>query len=88
MVEIELLNYYETSKVPLIEEFLSFATVLPLDKEVTKKTIELRKKYKKLKLADAIIAATTLVHDLILITNNTKDFNNIKNLKVIDPHSL
>lgn len=89
VVEIEVLTYHETpDKLPLIEEFISFATILPLDKEITKKAIEIRRKHRKLKLADAIIGATSIVKNLVLITNNMKDFSNIKDLKVIDPHSL
>lgn len=88
-VEIEVLTYHETpAKMPLIEEFINLAVILPLDKEITKKAIELRRKYKKLKLGDAIIAATAIVHQLILISNNTRDFINIKGFKIIDPHNL
>jgi predicted nucleic acid-binding protein len=73
--------------MPMIEEFLNLADVLPLDKSV-KKTIEIRRKHRKMKLADAIIAATTIVNVRILLTNNTKDFVNIKGLKLIDSHRL
>ncbi len=41
-----------------------------------------------MKLGDAIIGATAIVHELVLITNNTNDFTNIKGLKVIDPHKI
>lgn len=88
-IEIEVLTYHESpDKMPLIEEFINLATILPLDKEVTKKAIELRRNQRKLKLGDAIIAATALVYELTLITNNMKDFINIPGLKVIDPHKL
>ena len=88
-VEIEVLTYHETpDKMPLIEEFVNLATVLPLDTAVTKKAIELRRNQRKLKLGDAIIGATAVVHSLILVTNNVKDFVNINGLQVIDPHSL
>ncbi len=88
-VEIEVLTNHEIpGKMPLIENFISLATVLPLDKDVTKKAIELRRSYTKLKLGDAIIAATAVVHDLILVTNNIKDFKNIASLIVIDPHAI
>jgi predicted nucleic acid-binding protein len=88
-VEIEVLTYHETpDKMPLIEEFVNLATILPLDKEVTKKAIELRRNYRRLKLGDAIIAATAIVHQLTLITNNTKDFINVKGVQVIDPHNV
>lgn len=89
VVEIEALTYHDTTeKMPLIEEFVSLATILQLDKSVTKKAIEIRRKHRKLKLGDAIISATALIHNLTLITNNVKDFANIKDLKIIDPHNL
>jgi predicted nucleic acid-binding protein len=88
-VEIEVLTYHEApGKMPLIEEFINLAIILPLDKEVTKKAIELRRNHRKLKLGDAIIGATAVIHQLTLISNNTKDFINVKGLQVIDPHSL
>ncbi len=89
VVEIEVLTYHESpEKMPLIEEFVSLATILPLDKNVTSKAIGLRKNQRKLKLGDAIIAATAIEHKLVLVTNNTKDFNSIPGLQVIDPHSI
>ena len=89
VVEIEVLTYHEApGKMPLIEEFINLSTILPLDKAVTKKAIELRRANRKLKLGDAIIAATAMVYNLILITNNTKDFKNIQGLNFIDPHNL
>ena len=33
---------------------------------------------------DLMIAATALVHDLILVTNNTRDFERIPNLRLED----
>ncbi len=89
VVEIEVLTYHEIpDKMPLIEDFINLATVLQLNQAVKIKTIEIRKQQRKLKLADAIIAATALVNNLVLITNNTKDFDQIQDLVVIDPHSL
>jgi predicted nucleic acid-binding protein len=88
-VEIEVLTYHETpNKMPLIEEFIQLATILPLDKEVTQKAIELRRNHRKMKLGDAIIGATAIVHNRTLITNNTKDFANIKGLKLVDLHKI
>lgn len=40
---------------------------------------------RKVALADALIAATALVHDMPLVTHNTADFNWIADLQVIDP---
>ena len=70
-----------------IEDFIELADVIELTGEITSKTIELRKVYKT-KLPDAIIAATSLVHDLTLITRNTKDFDNIEGLHVVNPWDI
>ena len=63
------------------------ATVLDLTDNVVEVCIEIRKKYKT-KLPDAIIAATALVYNLVVISRNISDFKNISGLKVVDPHSL
>ena len=46
--------------------------------------VELRQQH-AMSLGDALIAATALYHNLTLATHNTKDFEWIKELKVIDP---
>jgi hypothetical protein len=61
--------------------------VLDLTNNVVEASIDIRKKHKT-KLPDAIIAATALVYDLVVISRNTSDFKNIERLQVIDPHSL
>jgi predicted nucleic acid-binding protein len=40
---------------------------------------------RKMGLADALIAATALVHELPLVTRNTRDFSWIDGLTVVDP---
>lgn len=71
-----------------LEEFIKFAIVYEsLNTNIVAKTIAIRQQYKT-KLPDAIIAATALVYDLILITRNTKDFDSIEGLKVIDPWKI
>jgi predicted nucleic acid-binding protein len=87
--KIEVLGFNDVpEKLLAMEEFLNSATTLSLDELVTKQTINLRREYKKLKLGDAIIAATALVHNLIVISRNVSDFKNITGLEVIDLHSL
>lgn len=88
-VKIEVLGFNDVpEKLAAMEEFVDNATVIPLDQAVTKQTIELRRLYKKLKLGDAIIAATALVHQLTLLTRNIDDFKNIDGLNIIDPHTV
>jgi predicted nucleic acid-binding protein len=87
--KIEVLGFNDVpEKLVAMEEFVNSATTLSLDELVTKQTINLRREYKKLKLGDAIIAATALVHNLIVISRNVSDFKNITGLQVVDPHSL
>jgi predicted nucleic acid-binding protein len=89
VVKIEVLGYDDlASKMKQLEAFLDLATVFPLDSDVTAKTIYLRRKYKKLKLGDAIIAATALAYNFALVTRNTKDFKNIEGLEVLNPYEL
>lgn len=71
----------------LLIDFMNDASVLDLTDSVVEKSIELRKEYKT-KLPDAIIAATALVYNLVLITRNNSDFKNIEGLKLINPHKL
>jgi len=88
-VKIEVLGFDDVpDKLLAMEEFVNTAVLLPLDENVTKQAILLRRKYKKLKLGDAIIAATAIVYNLVLISRNTKDFENIEGLDLINPHTL
>ena len=82
---IEYLGYKNISKSS--EEFISLADVIETDKLIIHTCIDLRKNY-KIKLPDAIIAATALTRNLTLVTNNEKDFMHIYNLFVLNPHSL
>jgi predicted nucleic acid-binding protein len=87
--KIEVLGFNDVpTKLLAMEEFVNTSKVLILDELVTNQTIELRRNYKKLKLGDAIIAATALVHNLTLISRNVSDFKNITDLQVLDPYGL
>lgn len=70
-----------------IRSFISDSIILSLTDEVVERTIELRKLY-KIKLPDAIIAATAIVHDFTLISRNDKDFARITELKYLNPFTL
>lgn len=88
ITQIELLcwNTSETT-TQNIKNFISDSVVLDINNDVITECVKIRKS-KKIKTPDAIIAATALAYDLILISRNTKDFSNIYGLKVIDPFSL
>ncbi len=83
--KIELLGFL-TVEQDLID-FVNCSNIFPIDDDIVDKTIEVRRSY-KMKLPDAVIAATALHHNLILITNNTKDFKDTKGLEIINPHNI
>jgi len=89
ITEIELLCWKTATEndIAVLNTFISNSVIYELDQSIKLKTIEIRKKY-RLKLPDAIIAASALVNNHILITNNVADFNKIYKLNVIDPFKL
>lgn len=70
-----------------LADFIALADIVFVDETIADKTIELRKAY-KIKLPDAIIAATALVYNLTIITRNSSDFKKIDGLTCIDPYTL
>lgn len=83
--KIELLGFSNVDQE--LKDFVAFSNIHPLDNSTVDITIELRS-LNKIKLPDAIIAATALVNEMVLISRNTKDFKNIQGLVVIDPYTL
>lgn len=63
------------------------ANVIEVNRAIIDACISIRKA-NKIKLPDAIIAATALVFELTIISRKTSDFKNIPGLTVIDPHTL
>jgi len=83
IVRMELLSYpgitlqSETIIKLLLDEF----EVISIDDNIEREAINLRRNF-KIKLPDAIIAATSIVEKAELVTFNTKDFTKIKELKL------
>ena len=63
-----------------IEELLSSLTIIYIDEAISNKVIEL-KKIVKIKLPDAIICATTILYNSVLITNDIR-LKSIQELKL------
>ena len=71
---------------PQLDRFLSFMNILPITD-----ALNLAAKEKiRLRLAgtpaaddfDLLIACTSIVNEMVMVTDNTKDFKNIKNIKL------
>lgn len=88
ITEIEALSwiYPDKSKEQIVRAFVQDATILTLTPDVVVKCVSIRRS-RKINTPDAILAATAIVHNLIIITSDS-DFNNIPGLQVIDPRSL
>ena len=84
--QIELLCWRSATEkdTTIINSFISDSIVFELDNEIKLKTVEIRKHH-GIKLPDSIIAATAIVMDLTLITNDNKAFKKIPALKLLNP---
>ena len=82
--QIEVLGYHQLKQVEqtFLENFFNTISTIPLNDLVAAKAIELRQR-KPLSLPDAVIAATALVYNLTLLTENIKDYAGIKDLKIV-----
>lgn len=86
IVRIELLSFSGLSneEEQEIEDLLSQFSSVPLLREIEDLTIQLKRHY-KIKLPDAIIAATSPNKDAVLVTRNVSDFQGIAGLKIENP---
>ena len=66
------------------EEIIKKIPLIYIDKTIADLVITIRSKM-KIKLPDAIIAASAIINNCSLMTRNEDDFNNIEKLKIINP---
>ena len=84
--KVEVLGYHRLTEDDRrhFEAFFAVTQVLPVSDAVLERAIVLRQS-RKLSLGDALIAATAFEYGHELHTHNTKDFEGIPGLVVIDP---
>ena len=66
-------RFEDKNEEKFIQELLELFNMLYIDHEIADKVIEIRKK-ERIKLPDAIIAATAISNKLLLVTRNVDDF--------------
>lgn len=88
ITEIEALSWInpDKNKEKIVQEFIHDANVITISPAIVTQCVTIRRN-KKIKTPDAIIAATAIIHNFILITSDS-DFKNIQGLQVIDPIGL
>jgi hypothetical protein len=88
MTRIEMLGFNGfPDEMETIADFIANTFVIGLEEAIIQRTITLRKSI-RIKIPDAIIAATALVYNLTLLTRNTQDFKNIPELQLLNPLML
>ena len=83
---IEALGFHrlEAKESQILEQLLASCYQYSINDEIIRRAITLRQQ-KKMSLGDAIIAATALQHELLLVTANEEDFNWISGLELYNP---
>ncbi len=85
MSRIEVLGYPQTAdQLQQAMRLLAYFEEIPLHQPIVQRTITLRQQY-RIRLPDALIAATALDRGFPLVTRNTQDFHTINGLIILNP---
>ncbi len=88
MTRIEVLGYPQTNdQFQQATDLLLHFDEVPLYEAIVQQTINSRQQH-RIRLSDALIAATALYLGFPLITRNTKDFRTITRLITINPFDV
>ena len=86
--QIEILRFNDTPEnEAVLEEFINMSKIHPLSNSIVEHTIKICKQI-KIKLPDAIIAATAIIGNYTLVTRNTDDFIKISDLVLLNPWDI
>ena len=89
ITEIEVLGF-QAADVYLqkVQQLVDAAEIIPLaDATIIREAIAIRRTA-RIKLPDAVIAATAKVRGLTLLSRNEKDFSRVEGLSVLNLHTL
>ncbi|OEU63866.1 MAG: hypothetical protein BA867_02045 [Desulfobacterales bacterium S5133MH16] len=82
-MEVLGFKFRSNEEEDFVKELIELFEVQFIDQNVAEKVIEIRKQ-NRIKLPDAIIAATAAVDNFCLVTRNIEDFQNI-DIKILNP---
>jgi predicted nucleic acid-binding protein len=78
----ELLAGANDDDEPNVRRLLAGMDEIPVDRRVAERAGLLRRQLPRLRMPDALIAATALVHSLALHTKNARDFKQVPTLRL------
>ncbi len=83
---IEVMGYPRLTAAERIcfKQFFNAARIVPIDEDIVDTAIQLRQQ-RKMSLGDSVIAATALERGLRLVTRNTRNFDWIPALSLLNP---
>ncbi len=86
-IELQVWNPPDPLDIEIYKLFVANSNTIGINSDIIAETIRIRKSY-KIKLPDAIIAATALVNQYTLLSDNDVDFKKIPDLKYINPRNI
>lgn len=88
ITEIEALSWIneDKNKERILREFIGDSTILGVTPQVVRECVSIRRS-RKIKTPDAIIAATAIVNNLILISSDA-NFEGVQGLRIINPRNI
>ncbi len=86
-IELQVWNPVNPADKTVYKKFVSQSNIMGINPDIISSTIEIRKNF-RLKMADAIIAATAVVLNRTLVADNDVDFLKVSSLQYINPRKL
>jgi tRNA(fMet)-specific endonuclease VapC len=86
-IELQVWQPANLADSAIYSAFVSSSTILGISPLLIEEAIRIRRTY-NIKLPDALIAATAIVNDRILIADNDKDFTKVTTLRYINPRTV
>lgn len=86
-IELQVWDPSNPKDIKIYLSFLEQSNILGIDQDIVQETIKILKSG-KIKLPDALIAATAIVHERTLLADNDRDYKQVAGLKYISPAHL
>lgn len=83
-IELQVWMPEDPADLLIYQQFVAISNIIGISDGIISETINIRKT-SKIKLPDALIAATAIANDLTLIADNDKDFRKVPALKCLNP---